>query len=328
MVNDRRDTESLILEANEISDEAKSLLDKRYKPNTQKTTDGTSTFKLAHYSTLQAIISMLQNPDGGLRLSDSSTMNDPEEGKASADGRFISSLLDNEFSADAWIRRRYEASHICCFVGGKSRDLDTQITIDDDLLFWRLYGGECRGVSLTLSSSLSNSLLMSSQVQEVVYANDPPMRVDLSQVLPLLQRLEKLHTHAISAECWDTIYPLVLPNCDSLMAQRFLQKLAHYDMEREFRAVKFVTNGEEAIEDKLYTTSGYHVQYRVLRRYVEVQELACRSIFSTDSVITIGRNVPEIGSLTQQINEMLEKNLGHAPNVVKVRTSKRRYRAS
>ena len=72
------------------------------------------------------------------------------------------------------------------------------------------------------------------------------------------------------------------------MAQRFVQKSAHYSMEREYRAVKFVTNGEQAIEDERFSTTGYHVQYQRLRRYVETPELSCRSIFSTNSLITIG----------------------------------------
>ena len=115
---------------------------------------------------------MLQNPNGGLRLSDSSTMNDPEEGFASADGRELYNRMVKEFEPNSWIRRRYEASHICCFVGGDMRDQDEPINVSDDLLFWRLYGGDCRGLSITIPANVSDSLLKTSKVQKVSYAND------------------------------------------------------------------------------------------------------------------------------------------------------------
>lgn len=60
----------------------------------QPSDGGTSSLQLAHYTSLEALISMLQDSDGGLRLSDSSTMNDPGEGHATRDGREISRLLD------------------------------------------------------------------------------------------------------------------------------------------------------------------------------------------------------------------------------------------
>ena len=64
---------------------------------------------------------MLQDPDGGLRLSDSGTMNDPDEGQTTKDDRMFANLLEEQFGEESWLRRRYRSAHIGCFVGVRSR---------------------------------------------------------------------------------------------------------------------------------------------------------------------------------------------------------------
>ena len=141
-------------EADAVAQKAKALLTHFHSPTTISQEARTPVFRLAHYTTLEAVISMLQSPNGGLRLSDSSTMNDPEEGCATRDGRSIRHLLGDEFEKDSWPRRRYDHAHICCFVG-VDRGAEADVEAGDDLLFWRLYGNECRGLSITLSPHLS-----------------------------------------------------------------------------------------------------------------------------------------------------------------------------
>ena len=142
-----RDCALLSEEADVLAQKAKALLASLHTSTTISHEVGTPVFRLAHYTTLEAVISMLQSPKGGLRLSDSSTMNDPEEGCATRDGRHIRHLLDDEFEQDSWPRRRYDHAHVCCFVG-VDRGAKNDVEPGDDLLFWRLYGNDCRGLSM------------------------------------------------------------------------------------------------------------------------------------------------------------------------------------
>ena len=79
-----------------------------YKKSTgeKENTSTKDSLRLAHYTSVEAIISMLQVDGGGLRLSDSSTMNDPEEGQATRDGRAVLHQLKGEFGEESWLWRR------------------------------------------------------------------------------------------------------------------------------------------------------------------------------------------------------------------------------
>ena len=126
-------------EAEGIVSRARSLLQSQKRIQSDPiTTQESSSLHLAQYTSLEAMISMLQTPGGGLRLSDSSTMNDPEEGRATSDGRSFLRLLGEEFGKDSWPWRRYSSAHIGCFVGITRGD-EHIIDAGDDLLFWRLY---------------------------------------------------------------------------------------------------------------------------------------------------------------------------------------------
>ena len=137
---------------------------------------------------------------------------------------------------------------------------------------------------------------------------------------------QSLRTRAIDAELWRSIFPTVLPYCDLVMAYRFLHKRPHYSMEREYRAIAFVINNDEAPEDAHFPARGNHVQYHRIRTYVQTHQLACPAILTTDSRITIGANVPESAHVKQNIADLVSKSLALAPNVVAVRVSPTRYR--
>ena len=320
-----RDHALLSKEADALAWKAKELSANFQSPTPSSHEHSTPVFRLAHYTTLEAVISMLQSPEGGLRLSDSSTMNDPEEGCATRDGRSIRHLLDDEFEQDSWLRRRYDHAHICCFVG-VDRGAEHDVEPGDDLLFWRLYGNECRGLSITLPPYLSTDLLRKGWVQQVTYAGDPPLAIDLRPISSLLHDLEKLRVRSIDAELWHSVYPVFLSHCDLVMAYRFLHKRAHYSMEREYRAVAFVTANDEAPEDGQFPARGHHVQYHRIRTYVQTPQLACRAILTTNSRITIGANVPESDRVKRNIADLVSRCLELAPGVVSVRLSRTQYR--
>ena len=281
---------------------------------------------LAHYTSLEALISLLQNPHDGLRLADSTAMNDPEEGESTVDDRIFLHLLDSEFGQGSWVNRRYRSANICCFVGIKDEDERT-IDAGDDLLYWRLYGNDCRGVSITIAPHVSTSLAASSLVQQVIYTDEPPLQLDVASVAALLHDLDGLRARARDAEIWSRICGDVLPDCDRLFANRFLHKRSHYEMGHEYRSVVFDTQDDADDEDRLRISSrGMHVQYGLVRRYVRIPELSCESILTTNSQITIGSNVRDGHEARKALSSLLVAG-GSAPNVVSIRVSEIPYRA-
>ena len=143
---------------------------------------------------------MLQDPDGGLRLSDSATMNDPDEGTATTDDRIFLKLLKDESTAQ-WLRNRYESAYLCCFVGivGTSTQ---PIDPGDDLLYWRLYGDDCRGVSITMPPHYAMTLVESSVVRQVIYTDESRFRneLDLTSMSGILTDLDSLRSRALAAQ--------------------------------------------------------------------------------------------------------------------------------
>ena len=119
---------------------------------------------------------MLQGGMDGFRLSDSSTMNDKEEGRATSDGYFVWRYLKDEVGDESWLSRRYRSAHICCFMG-TGRKGGKDFDVGDNLLFWRLYGDDCCGVSITIAEHRSVELVQNVAVQEVTYVDAPPARL-------------------------------------------------------------------------------------------------------------------------------------------------------
>ncbi len=322
-MSDSKELEALLLEADGIVNRAHELL--HSWPNAKadlKSAEELSSLHLAHYTSLEAIVYMLQTSDGGLRLSHTSIMNDPEEGRATLEGRMISHLLENEFGDESWLWQRYGAANVCCFVG-IVRDGEQTIDAGDDLLFWRLYGNDCRGISITLPPHVSRRLVDSSTVDCVIYTDDPSLEIDLSLFSSLLRDLDSLRCRARNAGLWSKICPDVLAACDPLLKQRFLRKRSHYAIEREYRVVAF--QSEDDAEDVLYSGGGRHVQHGLIRNYIQIPELSCEDILTTNSQITIGSNVLE-SSTTKDILYNLLESRGIVRGVVSVRISEIPYR--
>ena len=280
---------------------------------------------LAHYTSLETLVSILQTPGGGLRLSHSSAMNDPEEGLTTTYDKTLYGLLEDNAERMPWIRERYRSAFLCCFVGIRE---DEERTIDpgDDLLFWRLYGNGCRGISITTAPHRSAKLVESSLVRQVTYAEEAFGRIDVTAILELLRDVDRLRMRALEVALWSDVAEIVLPPCDRLLGERFLRKQIHYRIEREYRAILFNAGTELADRRGARIVSeGTQVQNGLCRRYMQVEELTRRSIITTGTQITIGSNVAERDSVRQMVEDSL-RSLDLAPNVVPVRVSEIPYR--
>ena len=323
-MSDTREMLTLRNDAVKIADRANELLDfwgtaQVGRPSEEEI----SALYLAHYTSLEAIVSMLQTADGGLRLSDTSTMNDPEEGSATVEGRMILHLLETEFGKKSWLWQRYSAANVCCFVGISSEG-GQSIDAGDDLLFWRLYGNDCGGVSLTIPPHVSRELVVGSIVDRVVYTDVASLEIDFGTLLPLLNDLIDLRSRTLEAGHWDNICIDVLPAFDALFKQSFLRKRLRYEMEKEYRSVAFLSENDH-IEGR-YVHRGQHVQYGRVRYYVQIPELSCERIFTTGSKVTIGSNVTEPDRAREALVGLINKS-ATAANVVSVRISNIRYRS-
>lgn len=68
------------------------------------------------------------------------------------------------------------------------------------------------------------------------------------------------------------------------------------------------------------------MQYGRVRQYVQIPELNCVSILTTDSQITIGSNVPEPDNARDALREVI-KGSAAIPGAVSIRVSKIMYRS-
>ena len=332
-----RDAEKLEHEAGRLAECARGLLLQQHQEQRSTVAKRSSAaLHLAHYTSLDAVVSILQTSGGGLRLSDSSTMSDPEEGRTTKNGRSLLRLLKDEFGQESWVWKRYGAAHICCFVGiSRSEQPQGSSRIPgDDLLFWRLYGGNCRGVSISIPPHVCQQLGDSAFVSRVIYSDEPPLQAGLAKTEALLRELEDLRTKARDANLWSQLSETVLPDFDLLLAQRFLHKRPHYAMESEYRAIGFVTVEDGMVDglddgegrpDCWFSSHGRHVSYGRVRTFVQARALSCRSIFTTGSQITIGSNVPDSEWARRALKRELSEN-DLAPGVAGVVVSTIPYR--
>ena len=177
-----------------------------------------TTLQATHYTSLETVLDMLsQETEGGsasLRLYDSLHCNDPEEGDFLANS--LSSTPEHRWLAEGSSGgHAYIASLI---VDEQERDLS------NELLFWRTYGNEGAGCSLTMN--VETRLL-----RRVLYGEKPVAATRdlllpiLDVVQPLAQRYESLRK-----EMSNTIWR-------RLEAIRFLYKNSAYKFEKECRVV-------------------------------------------------------------------------------------------
>ena len=95
----------------------------------------------------------------------------------------------------------------------------------------------------------------------------------------------------------------------------------------EYRAIVFDTGDCATVHNGMQIASrGVHVHYGLCRNYVQVRELSCRKMFSTDCQMTIGSNVREAVEVQERFAELLKIVVGLAPGVVPILVSGIPYR--
>ena len=177
-----------------------------------------ATSRATHYTRLETVLNMLSQEISGstasLRLYDSLHCNDPEEGDYLVN--YLSSAPER-----LWLAEGSSGGH--AYIASLIMD-EQERDLSNELVFWRTYGDEGSGCSLTM-------VVETKLLRRVFYGERQvkPTRDLLSQVLdelqPVAERYESLRSE-ISRTIWRR-----------LEAVRFLYKNSAYDFENEWRVV-------------------------------------------------------------------------------------------
>ena len=242
-----------------------------------------------------------QKEDGekrkSLRLYDSAHLNDPDE------GNFLIRSLDPEGKYN-WISEGSIAhAYVTSFIIPK-KDKDMR----DNLVFWRAYGSEGEGCSLTVH-------VPPQHLRRVVY--DPVEVQDTVQkLLPTLQTIEPIvavkqpFEHQIKRELSDAFR-------ESLGQVQYLYKSQAYEYEEECR---FVITRSEVSENQIYFDYRHQDGSAHLRHYCEHEDLDLERMAVSGSAITLGPRVFRSDDVRRSL-EVLRSRAG-LENRLQVRPSR------
>ena len=220
----------------------------------ESTGDDRETVMAIHYTSIDALVSMIQNASGpdnkdSLRLYDSVHLNDPDE------GNYISRNLPKNFY---WLKNK-EVGHayIASFI---TPNPDPKKDMSDNLVFWRTYGKEGKGCSLLLP-------VPRNRLRRVRYGRDgvlDTMRL-LNPIFDYLKPLVEILDPSAGTDILSRLSGVVWK---SLEGVRYLYKSEGYEYEEECRIV--VTELDIIDKEKIYfesadqnDSSGYIRHYYV-----------------------------------------------------------------
>ena len=233
-----------------------------------------TTLPATHYTSLETVLGMLsQETEGGgasLRLYDSLHCNDPEE------GNFLAHSL-NSVPEHRWLVEGGTGGH--AYIASLNVDEEKR-DLSDDLVFWRTYGNNGAGCSMTMN-------VEARLLRRVLYGEGKVARTrDL--LLPILDVVKSLATRyeSLRKEMSDTIWR-------RLEAIRFLYKNSAYDFEHECRVVlTTASDGFDQSKVSFEPRENVGVPSRV-RHFYEMDELALKRTMTSESKLVLGPCVPD-----------------------------------
>ena len=271
-----------------------------------------------HYTNIAVLVTMLQdaakdNQSSSLRLYDSVHLNDPDE------GNYLFRTLLKEYK---WLEKKQKEdekknvshAYIASFILPKEKDMD------NNLVFWRTYGQEGEGCSLSVNAPLS-------ALREVFYGpNEESVKrtvKELQAVLKLLDPLKidrPLVQEAVRRILAETVWK-------SLERIRYLYKSKDYEHEHECRMVILESDIDK---DKI----SFEYQHRNnaslrLRHYCEDESLQIKNLMKSGSKTTLGPCVPYRDNVKKCL-EILKKRVEKKVDgfSLEIKTSNILYRKS
>lgn len=251
-------------------------------------------FTAIHYTSIDVLVSILQNVATGrgdsLRMYDSVHLNDPGE------GNYIASKLPKEYE---WLKKK-DVSHayIASFITPDSQEKSEDAS--DNLVFWRTYGKEGQGCSLSLRiprNRLKKVLYGSKAVEETIHVLKP--------VLDLLNPLTSIRKRTLRGKIREELGKIVW---NSLERFSYLYKSEAYAYEKECR---IVLAGRDVDEDKIrFELQGGKNSPTYIRHYYADyadEKLAATELLASGSSITLGPCVAYPRNIVHCLKTIREK---------------------
>ena len=256
-----------------------------------------------HYTSIAALVSMLQRATEGngrssLRLYDSNHFNDPDEGNFFDRNIKLPSKLARELVKITYSPHAYIASFIVPHVKPGNRSARTRRDMGDNLAFWRAYGDEGMGCSLSL-------VVPRDQLRKVLYGREA-VRQTRELLVPVLESildcLTPLFRLSVAVDIRQHLVRTVAGHIDKV---RYLYKSEAYEYEHECRlVVPEVDADENLIFFQYEERDGGAIR---VRHYYEVEELDVRELFVTGSLIRLGPRVPKPNNVRYYLETLLRK---------------------
>lgn len=271
---------------------------------------------LVHYTSWENMLKIFNVQEGEnpvLRMYNYEYANDPEEGKIKPPEwkkleRKAKSLLHKYDPEGSEERTRGGSTYGCSFsTNGRG--------VEDDLMFWRLYGNDGEGCSLKLG-------LMPGGMYRVRYRDQvgKRKRKEITEDREVVNRMNILLK--IGEDTIETVPDLHKVEMGRSIARVLGQVLDGYSHlvknkahqhEQEWRMISAMPDREEV----KYDVS----RDRIVRRYIEKGDM--KDLFSSSSEITLGPRVPNIGAARDYVEALARK---HGMKYTKVRVSSKKYR--
>ena len=248
------------------------------------------TTQCVHYTSIAALANILDNrrqaKPSHLRLYDSIHLNDPGEG----------AYLPKQLAADkrfTWTGRRPddaaphhsqspESAYLTSFIMGDD--------IKDNLVFWRTYGHEGLGCSLTCS-------VPTRCLRRVFYGADGAsdtiaiLAPILDTLTPIIRLTNRQVHRLLAAHIWTSLKGIL-----------YLYKSSAYRYEQEARHLILRSHLEPDEIRYEYRESVPGVPR--IRHYVERQELEISNILPSGSIVTVGPSVPFPDNIRENLAAM------------------------
>ena len=268
-----------------------------------------TTLEVTHYTSLAVATSMLRALAYGqgatLRLYDSSHCNDPDEG-----AHLVRELTSNV--EHRWLEQGSVAgnAYIMSFVSdGNGRDMS------DDLVFWRTYGRDGKGCSITVD--VRRQLL-----RQVLY---DPAKVQAAKLtlLPILDAVTPLAQ--ANEDCAKTISETIWKR---LAGVRYLYKDEAYHHEQEYR-VAIPGDSPDirlgGVRFETYEEGGSIVE---VRHYCEIADLGLRKLLASNSKMILGPSVDDRYSVRLYFEDLRQQARVNDPGLhnFPIQESRIRYR--
>ena len=286
---------------------------------------------LTHYTSLHTLFSMLQasepEENARLRLYDSVHLNDPLEGIATKEGQAIVSRFENHASSSSSYTRDIDREHIFsrfsnAYILSFIANWSSEDNIGDNLVFWRLYGDDGRGCSISFRPFFHWPDSARNALRHVRYhAGDvEDYASEILDLLELYNRLDRLVDTDIDL-AYKSELVQTLPNLEECLAKRFLTKDNPYESENEVRLVRFArpANGDSPREPRVEIVRG------TIRHFLEEDDLKLRGLATSHTILRVGPAVPHPEDAKRALRRLWAKS--GLPSIT-VETSRINYRPS